>query len=113
MEEFQRLIAHPCERIGDGEKKVFRDSVVGNLQEFFDRFRDLNVRSNPELDALVERAQRSVRGVDAQSLRDHGDLRELVSLQLGQVQSSLEALLIDRPRRRILRTCPSSNGATA
>ena len=117
MEEFQRVVAHLCERIGgDGEKKVFRDSVVGNLKEFFDRFRQLNVRSNPDLDALVDEAQRAVRGVDAQSLRDHADLRQLVSLQLQGVQSALDDLLVDRPRRRILRSSPAGSadsGASA
>ena len=47
----------------DGQPKVFRDSAVDNLSDFFGRFRELNVRSNEQLDELVERAQRAVRGV--------------------------------------------------
>src|SRR5262249_4743780 len=52
--EFGKLIEHLTERLsdnGDGERKVFRDSAVQNLTEFFDRFRQLNVRSNNDLDA--------------------------------------------------------------
>ena len=54
-DELARLVEHLCERLSgsgdDGQPKVFRDSAVGNLREFFDRFRELNVRSNPaELD---------------------------------------------------------------
>ena len=54
--ELQRLTAHLAERLTglhDGQPKVFRDSAVENLREFFERFRRLNIRSSPELDALV------------------------------------------------------------
>ena len=46
----------------DGTPKVFRDSAVGNLVEFFDRFRQLNVHTDAQLDDLVVEAQRIVRG---------------------------------------------------
>ncbi len=83
---------------------------MGNLVEFFARFRELNVRSNPQLDELVEQAQRTVRGVAAQDLRDSQTLRQRVGEQLAQVQSSLDAMLIERPRRRILRQPVTSGG---
>jgi hypothetical protein len=107
LDEFARLVAHLSERItgtgDDGGDKVFRDSAVGNLVEFFERFRSLNVRSSAQLDALVEQAQRAVRGVGAQDLRDSDGLRREVAGQLSRVQSSLDSLLVERPRRRILR----------
>jgi hypothetical protein len=76
---------------------------VGNLSEFFERFRTLNVRSNAQLDGLVEQAQRIVRGVGAQELRDSQSLRQNIAGQLTRVQASLDSMLVDRPRRRILR----------
>jgi hypothetical protein len=113
LDEFARLVSHLCERVADegDQGKVFRDSAVNNLTEFFARFRELNVRSNAELDELVERARRAVRGVGAQDLRDNGALRREVATQLSQVQTTLDALLLDRPRRRILRQDPSSGEA--
>jgi hypothetical protein len=113
LDEFARLVSHLCERVSDdgGEGRVFRDSAVNNLSEFFSRFRELNVRSNAQLDELVERAQRAVRGVAAQDLRDSGALRQRVGAELSRVQSALDALLVDRPRRRILRQAPASGGA--
>jgi hypothetical protein len=105
--EFGRLVAHLRERLGgadgDGDPKVFRDSAVGNLTEFFERFRRLNVRSNAQLDALVDEARRIVRGVGPQDLRDDASLRRHVASELSRVQSTLDGLLVDRPRRRILR----------
>jgi hypothetical protein len=105
-DELAKLVAHLIERLTgteDGKPKVFRDSAVNNLSEFFDRFRQLNVRSNEELDALVARAQRIVAGVEANALRDNVPLRDLVANQLGQVQTALDHVMIDRPRRRIIR----------
>ena len=107
LEEFARLVSHLCERIGgtgeDGQPRVFRDTAVENLSDFFGRFRELNVRSDEQLDELVGRAQRAVRGVGAQDLRDSGELRHRVASQLALVQSSLDGMLVERPRRRILR----------
>ena len=101
------MVAHLTERITgtneDGTPKVFRDSAIDNLCDFFERFRSLNVRSNQQLDELVAQAQRAVRGVAAQDLRDSQSIRQEVATQLARVQTSLDAMLIDRPRRRILR----------
>jgi hypothetical protein len=106
MEELQQLVAHLTERLTgqvDGKSKVFRDSAVGNLTEFFQRFRQLNVRSNDQLDALVGQCQQIVRGVEPQALRDDHGLRQHVAQQLSQVETVLDSLLVDRPRRNILR----------
>jgi hypothetical protein len=49
LEELGQLVAHLTERLtgqADGKPKIFRDSAIGNLTEFFQRFRRLNVRSN-------------------------------------------------------------------
>jgi hypothetical protein len=107
LAEFARLVAHLTERISgtgdDGTPKVFRDSAIGNLIAFFDRFRELNVRSNDQLDALVAEVQRIVRHVEPQDLRDSSGVRDRVATELSRVQSTLDDLLVDRPRRRILR----------
>jgi hypothetical protein len=113
LTEFARLVSHLTERLsdgGDGERKVFRDSAVINLVNFFQRFRHLNVRSNAQLDELVEQAQRVVQGVAAQELRDNEGLRQHVVTQLAGVQSVLDGLLVDRPRRSLVRNRPSQGG---
>jgi len=105
--EFAKVVSHLTERLSgtdDGKPKVFRDSAIENLGEFFGRFRALNVRSSVELDRLVEEAQRIVRGVEPQALRENGMLRQQISTQLAGVQSALDGLLVDRPRRNILRS---------
>ena len=104
--ELQRLTAHLAERLTglhDGQPKVFRDSAVENLREFFERFRRLNIRSSPELDALVEQAQQTITGIEPQTLRDSNRLRQMVARDFEQIQAAVGDLLVDRPRRNILR----------
>ncbi|MDP6058868.1 MAG: hypothetical protein QGH33_08245 [Pirellulaceae bacterium] len=105
-EELAKLVEHLSERITgevDGRPKVFRDGVVENLHSFFERFRTLNIRSNDQLDELVDQVQQVVRGVEPQQLRDRQSLRQQIATQLSSVQSSLDQMLVDRPRRNILR----------
>ena len=104
--ELQRLTAHLAERLTglhDGQPKVFRDSAVENLREFFERFRRLNIRSSPELDMLVEEAQQVITGIEPQQLRDSVRLRQMVARDFEQIQASVGEILVDRPRRNILR----------
>jgi hypothetical protein len=105
-DEFAQLVSHLCERLNgeaDGRQKVFRNSAVDNLREFFERFRSLNVGTNAELDRLVDQAQQVVSGVRPQRLRDNSELRQNVATKLSGVQSVLDGLLVDRPRRNIIR----------
>ncbi|MCA9177990.1 MAG: hypothetical protein KDB14_26180 [Planctomycetales bacterium] len=106
IDELSQLVSHLTERLGgheDGAPKVFRDTAVGNLREFFDRFRSLNIRSNEQLDSLVSQCKQVIDPVQPQQLRDDATLRREVATQLSGVQSLLDGLLVDRPRRRILR----------
>ncbi|WP_430454381.1 hypothetical protein [Rhodopirellula europaea] len=106
VEELSKLIDHLAERLSgstDGKVKVFRDTAVTNFTEFFDRFASLNIGSSSELENLVDRARSVVSGVDPQALRARADLRNRISGQLSSVQASLDGLMVDRPRRNIIR----------
>lgn len=106
IEELEKLVSHLSERLSgsdDGKPRIFRDSAVENLTAFFSRFRDLNIGSSEELEDLVRRAQQVVGGIQPQQLRDSDRLRQQVATQLATVQSSLDGMLVDRPRRNILR----------
>ena len=110
--EFARLLSHLTERLGNGEngeRRIFRDSCVGNLTDFFSRFSELNVRSSPELDALVAEARRLAQGVSPQDLRDDDSLRRQIAREMSRVQERVEGLITDAPRR-IVQTRASCNG---
>ena len=113
VNEFAKLVSHLTERLTSGvgeEKKIFRDSVIGNLNEFFERFKNLSVRSNGDLERLVETAKQTLSGVEANAVRTSESLRQHLTTQLSAVQATLDGLLVDQPRRRILRSAPSQTG---
>jgi len=104
--ELNRLVSHLTERLSggdDGKPKVFRDSAVENLREFFTRFQQLNIRSNADLDIVVDQARRILNGVEPQQLRDNASRRQQIASQLAAVQASVDGMLVDRPRRTIIR----------
>ncbi len=106
LDELSGLVQHLADRLKgdvDGKPRIFRDSALENFTEFFGRFQSLNIRSNEQLDQLVERARNILRGVEPDQLRSSTSLREQLSSQLASVQTSLDGLLIDRPRRNIQR----------
>jgi hypothetical protein len=105
-EELATLVNHLADKLAgqeDGKPKVFRDTAVNNLLEFFERFRHLNINSDAQLDQLVERARGVVSGVGPQHLRDQSTLRREVAAGLSQVSTSLDHWMSDRPRRSIQR----------
>lgn len=105
-EELSQLVNHLAERLSgsvDGKPKIFRDTAVTNLTEFFDRFQRLNIQSNDELDRLVEDARQIICGVAPQDLRERTGLRERIAQSLTDVEASLDGLMVDRPRRNIIR----------
>jgi len=116
IQEFSRLVSHLSERLAggvDGRKKVFRDSAVANLGEFFSRFKNLSVGSNAELERLVESARQAVAGVRPQAVRDSDALRNEIATKLSTVRSVLDGMLVDQPRRKVLRPTHSSERGVA
>jgi len=91
--------------------KVFRNSAITNLHEFFGRFGALNVHSDAQLDELVARARRLVDGTLPQDVRTDDALRQRIAEGVGSLRGSLDELLVDKPRRCILRS--RSEGAHA
>lgn len=112
QEQLTELVEHLVERLStdeSGKQKTFRDSTISNLNDFFVRFQQLNIGSNEELEQLVERAQSIVRGVEPQRLRDNDHLRQQIASRMSVVQSSLDGLVVDRPRRNIIRSNRKTN----
>ncbi len=87
----------------DGKPKIFRDTAVTNLTEFFDRFSRLNITSDEALQNIVDQARGLLGGVQPTELREQNALRQRVANGLVRIEASLDGLLADRPRRNILR----------
>ena len=107
VEEFNKLVSHLTERLTDTdcERKIFRDSSLESLREFFQRFRQMRLggRAEQQLEELVTQAQQIVSGVVSQDLRDSSSLRQSVASDLARVGTDLEGMMVARPRRKIVR----------
>ena len=107
VEEFNKLVSHLTERLTDTdcERKIFRDSSLESLREFFQRFRQMRLggRAEQQLEELVAQAQQIVSGVVSQDLRDSSSLRQSVASDLARVGTELEGMMVARPRRKIVR----------
>lgn len=104
--ELAKLVEHLTERLSgteDGKPKIFRDTVVTNLLDFFERFKRLNIGSSDELDRMVSDVQGIIDGITPTGLRNNQTLRQHVSTELSRVQASLDGLMVNRPRRNLLR----------
>lgn len=115
LQQVSDMVSHLTERLSgseDGKPKVFRATAVDNLQEFFRHFRHMNIRSNNELNAAIDRAEQVLEGVPVGLLRTHDELRQEVASQLSVVQASLDGLLVDKPRRNIRRSTPATAPTT-
>ena len=106
QEQLAELVEHLVERLStdeSGKQKTFRDSTIQNLNSFFERFKQLNIGSDEGLSALITQAQSVIRGVQPQQLRNNDSLRQRIAIQMSAVQASLDGMMVDRPRRNILR----------
>ena len=102
--QFAEMVARIADRLkpnADGKKQVFRDTLVGNIHDFFDAFGEMSLRSNQQLDALIEKAKNTVSGISAQDIRDNDGLRNSIQREFSGIQQQLESLMTTTPDREI------------
>lgn len=103
-EQFRALVGHLAEKLEpspDGSKKVLKDAALDNLMEWMDLFGRRNVLGDAEMARLVEWSKRVLKGVDADTVRSSDRARTLLAGAMGKVREKLDALLVDKPKRRI------------
>lgn len=100
---FSKLIERAVDRLAPsepGEKpKVFRDSLIGNLEQFFADFEARNIMKDQELAGLVERCKEIMTGVDPARLREDGAFREETQTKLEQIAKAIEPMIEDAKSR--------------
>jgi hypothetical protein len=98
------IVKHARERLEPGENgkpKVFRNSLVNNINEFLDTFQIRNIADDRELAGLVEQTRRLASGIGAQDLRGDDTLRQAWAGELTRIERSLASMVVDQPTRRI------------
>ena len=104
LTEFREMTARMAERLTvppDGKPKVFRDSLVGNLQEWLDLFEKRDLADDEELKQLVNQARAMVSGIKPETIRDSDTLRQEIAQEMQSITSKLDQAIVERPGRKI------------
>ena len=104
LTEFRDMTARMAERLQsapDGKPKVFRDSLVGNLQEWLDLFEKRDLANDDELIKLVTKARFMVMGLKPEVIRDNEALRQDIAEEMQKITNQLDQAIVERPGRRI------------
>jgi hypothetical protein len=100
---FADLVTHASAALTtgpNGKPKVFRDTLVTNMEQFFRYFEDRNLTGDDELATLVQRAREVMQGVTPGVLRSDMDLRHMVQRTMADVKREIDANVMLKPARR-------------
>jgi len=104
LSELRDMTARLTDRLtpgADGKVKIFRDSVVGNLQEWLDVFDKRALSDDTTLLASVQRARALVNGIDPRTLRDGEAYKKELASEMKSLTEQLDKAIIERPGRQI------------
>lgn len=84
----------------DGKKRIFRDSLLGNIQDFCDCFSARNIMNDEALAALVDKARAVITGIQgkpgqkaADALRTNDELRAKTREQFAAIAAQLDTMI--------------------
>jgi len=107
-EELRALLDHAVERLGSetegkrrGKPRMFRNSLIGNMEEFFNTFSARNVVGDQELEGLVGEARKILSGTSPDELRKNSTARAITRESLAAVRKIIDGELMAKPTRRI------------
>lgn len=101
MQELVEHIAERLETTAEGKPKVFKASTIENITDFLSTFDARNITDDRDLKALVDKAKKLTKGVDAEKLRDDEQLRAEFKLGMADVKAALDKMVIDKPSRKL------------
>lgn len=97
---FSEMVDHIVERLS-GERKTFRDSLVGNIKEFLNDFAVLNITNDTELSRAVEKCRMILDGVSADAIRNNDTFRDHIAQNMSRVKAEVDTMMVSRPIRKI------------
>lgn len=97
---FVEMVNHIVERLS-GERKIFKDSLIGNIREFINDFSALNITDDGELASAVEKCHRILDGVNVDVIRNNDRFRHDIANKMSEVKSQLSTMMVSRPLRKI------------
>lgn len=105
-ESFRKLIGYAVDKLktSPGEKpKIFRDSLIENIQEFISTFNARNLTNDTELQELIEKTKVILTaGGSAEMLRGNMGLRNFTADKFTEIEKTLDTMITERPSRQFV-----------
>lgn len=73
----------------NGDKKIFRDSLVDNAIELIDMLKCMNITNDPAMEKARKDLEQAMFGISAKELRDNSDIRKDVKTQVDSILSKM------------------------
>lgn len=91
-ERLHECLSHMSDRLAnvDGERKVFRDTLVSNAQELAGLLKHLNITKDPKLESARIDLLRAIQHVEPKELRDSDAVRADVKAQVDSILKKFE-----------------------
>jgi len=80
------------ERLSD-PKKIFRDSLIGNIKELVELLPQLNLTNDPKLEEFRRQAQAKLSGFDPQTLRENRAYRGMAAQAAREIVADMQAYM--------------------
>lgn len=100
MQKFVEQLVNGLSKTEAGKRKSVRESSITKLNEFFDRFSELNLNSSGQLNTLVTRAREAMNGRGLSDLRTNDGVRDDVRAQLAAIQGEVDRMIETRTGRQ-------------
>ena len=95
-------LAEKLRKYGCQAQKTIRDNALDDVKEFIAAFSARNeITDDAQLQSLVARMDRVVRGIDVEMIRDSESTRAYVSQRFNDFGATLTSLVAERPKRMI------------
>jgi len=72
----------------DGERKKFRNNILDSFAESIAAVRELNLTKDQTIEAMADEAEKAIKGVDVDSLKESKDVREDVRSRVDSILDS-------------------------
>jgi hypothetical protein len=87
-----QVVKHMAEKLRD-RKAIFRDSLIGNIEELCDILPRLNLTDDPNLKKIVRETKQALAGLDPEVLRKHEIDRKLAADQAQGILKKMAAYM--------------------
>ena len=98
------LARHAVEKLTpgeDGKPKTFKESMLGNWNEFIDLFQHKNITADSDLEGILNKVRNAIAGRKCSDIRSDASVAAEIKTLFEGVVGQLDGMVVARPTRRM------------